>query len=493
MAKYAKFYDEANAVAVTESRQAMEALGVCLRRFEDDAPVGELDAVMQEMWATRYYVDNPQIDRRAGKNDTTFRLEGRWGVASLRKNGPNEKPGIYEELRLNWLTPPGLLVSANGTPTDYPPSKDENDWSGIDAQARIIGMECYDNANAKIAGENVFYKLVIPRVATKYVREFCTALANRDPLSNPTFGLQTKLTGDFEIRGVRNADQNDGTSTVMATLAHSGGFSPGEITLSDNWNETVFSNYFKHLPDYPAAPFPPVNIAAVADNAGVQLAPATIYQIVSAGMDEESGLWMIMVSKRTAKPDEKTWVVNDRDGAYAEGEYWNQTYAWTQAKGLALSPLLNNGFPHPRRNEFDLYNGSWSAKPGSPSRYAKYYDSGWFYEIYDKFRWDHGGRYIKEVWCITCCYKYDTGVAQGQVYFHEGTNSPTGGNVTPPAAQLYGPPLMEWSHFQTLGGDKYQFKRTVKAELITTDETSNYEISSRGTSAVTIASNVTPY
>jgi hypothetical protein len=40
---------------------------------------------------------------------------------------------------------------------------------------------------------------------------------------------------------------------------------------------------------------------------------------------------------------------------------------------------------------------------------------------------------------------------------------------------------MEWSHFQTLGGDKYQFKRVVAAELATKDLTNIYDYTARYT------------
>ena len=63
--QYANVYDEGNAVLLTDTRQAVENTGVALRVFQTDVPVGEWDAVIQEMWATRFYIDNPQIDRRA--------------------------------------------------------------------------------------------------------------------------------------------------------------------------------------------------------------------------------------------------------------------------------------------------------------------------------------------------------------------------------------------------------------------------------------------
>jgi hypothetical protein len=492
MAKYAYVYDENNADLLSESRQLVENTGVALRRFQHNIPVGEWDALLQEMWATRLYVDNPQADRKAGQ-DPKYRLAGRWRVASLRKSGPGEPIGIYEELRLGWLQPPG-------TDGDYPSSGgDSSNWAGIDAAARIVRMQEFDDSNRAIVGENRFYTLVIPGVATKTIKEFCAALAARGTLASPTFGVQTAITGSWKIRGVRNEDQGDGSSNVICSLASVDVISAGEITFNDNWNETAYQMYFKNLADYPTAPFPPVNIDAIdnPDNWNNQLSPATIYQVTGAGIDANTGLWTINYSKRVAKPDEVYWGVPDNDGGFTQGHFWNQTKAWVEYKTAnVLSPTTNNGFSA-SRNEFNLYDGSYTVRGANNSRHSThYYDKGWYDEIVNKFRWDHGGHYIMEVWRITCCYKYGDGIAEGLDFYHQGGNDPTGGTplTSPSAGQKVGPPLLEWSHFHPIGSDEYQFKRTVKAALLTIDQTSTYEYSSRtDPEPVSFVSNVAPF
>ncbi len=476
-AKYAYVYEENNADLVSDSRQVVENSGVALRRFQHNLPVGEWDALIQEMWATRLYVDNPQADRKGGQ-DQKFKLSGRWRVVSLRKSGPGEPIGIYEELRLGWLQPPG-------TDKDFPKSADADDWKGIDTQVRVVRMQEFDNTNRAIAGENRYYTLIIPGVATKTIKEFCTALAGRAVIENPVFGLQTTLVGGWSIRGVRNEDQGDGSSNVICSIASVDGISPGGILLNDNWNETAFQMYFKNLADYPNtidSPFPPVNVDAISDpnDATKQIAYATIYQVTGAGIESSTGLWTVNFSKRTAKPDEKSWSVSDVNGAYTEGVYWNQTYAWTTARAIAMSSVLNNGFSPPRRNDFNLYDGSWSQRPTDGAAHTTYYNAGYFYEYITKYRWDHGGRYIMEVWRITCKYRLGKGIATGLADFHNGATKPTGWVTDPPKDSDAGnPPLMEWSHFQTLGGDKYQFKRTIAAELATRDLTNKYDNTAR--------------
>ena len=481
--KYAYIYAEGNADLVSDSRQSVENTGVALRRFPHNLSAGESDALIQEMWATRLYVDNPIADRKAGQ-DTKFRLAGRWRVSNLRKNGPQEPVGIYEELRLGWLQSPG-------TTNDYPKSKDADDWSGIDKQVRVVRMQEFDDTNRAVAGENRYYTLLIPGVATKTVKEFCTALAARPVIENPIFGLQTDLTGAWSIRGVRNEDQGDGSSNVICSLASVDGLpGAGGIMLNDNWNETAFQMYFKNLADYPnklETPFPPVNVEAVVDpkDPTKQIAYANIYQVTGAGIDGSTGLWTVNFSKRTAKPDEKSWLVNDNNGQYGQGHFWNQTLAWVQFKaGTTLSMLLNNGFSA-TRNEFNLYDGSYSNRPvGNSGTTDVYYNTGFFYEYVTKYRWDHGGRFIMEVWRITCRYRFGKGIETGLVDFHNGVDNPTGGATPNPGTSEPSPappPFMEWSHFQVLGGDKYQFKRVIAADLVTKDLTNVYDNTGRYT------------
>ncbi len=472
--KYKNVYEEVNAVLVTDARQAVVNFGTALRLFESSLPIGELDAVIQEMWATRLYIDNPSCDRRAAA-DNTFRLAGRWHVSSLRKNGPQEKPGIYEELRLGFLQPPG-------TPNDYPKSKDANDWSGIFSQARVVKMFEYDQDNRAKAGENRYYILTIPGVAPTTIKEFCAALSSVPVLENPTFGIQTKIPGTWKIRGVRNEEQDDGSSVVFAMLVDASGLTAGEITMEDGWNQTVVHQFYKHIADYPDAPFHPVNIDAVdtptidLNNGDQQTIHAVIYQIVGAEFD---GMWNITVVKRTAKPSERGWGVSDRDGAYTIQEFWNQTYRWTQLKSVSLPATCRNGFQS-RRNEFNLYDGSCHIRPGEPTTYSAYYNKGFYNSLVDVYRWDHGGRYIKEVWKLTLREVFGKGTADGLTDYYTGTNDNA---ATPTAISTYVgyPPLQSWSHFNPMGGDKYTFKRVVKAELMTSDITGDYDVSSRGT------------
>ena len=359
MAKlYADVYAEINAELISESIQAVENTGVVVRAFRDRIPNGKEDAVIQEMWNSRFYIDNPQADRK-GSSDPSYRLTGRWRVVSIRKSAPGENPAIIEELHRGYVQAPG---------TAEDPSKDENDWSHVDSQARIIKTIEFDDANRQKAGENRYYTMVIPGVATATVKEFCSALAGRETLENPTFGLQTVVEGTWSIRGVRNEDQGDGSSLVVASLANAGGFSPGEIVFNDNWNETTFQNYYKNLPDYQSDPFPPVNILAVNDpnDATRQLSWATIYNISNAGIEPSTGLWTVTISKRTAKPYVRIWELptgNDNISEY-EVEFYNQTPEWVtymfayyQGKKMKVS---KSG----RLNEFQLISGTiWAITP----------------------------------------------------------------------------------------------------------------------------------
>ena len=454
--KYAYVYDESNALAASDIRQAVENVGSIQRRFETDIPYGEWDSVIQEMWATRFYIDNPQLDRCAGTNDLTFKAQGRWRVSSIRKSSMDEKKqGIIEELRLGFLQPPG-------TTGDYPPSQGVSDWSGIDSQARIVQVREFDPANKALAGENRYYVLSIPGVATATVKEFCTALAARGTLSNPVFGLQTKVSGTWKVRGVRNEDQGDGSSVVMAALVDASGFTPGALTINDGWNQTVIHQFYKHLPDYPASPFPPVNVDAVdaiqLDTTGMtQQSPAIIYQIAGADFDQQ-GMWNITVIKRVAKPSMVEFGVSDRDGGYSIIQFFNQTLRWTTNTLLNLSTVSRNQV-HPQRNEFNLYDGVIHQQ-GVNSTYEAYYNVP-FDEYVDEFRWDHNGHYVQEEWRIQGFYVFNKGVQSGLTTF-ENT-----------------PPLMRWSYFHELGGDKYRYKLTTSAALKTKDRTSEYNISSK--------------
>ena len=481
MAKYAYVYDENNADLLSESRQLVENTGVALRRFQHNIPVGEWDALLQEMWATRLYVDNPQADRKAGQ-DPKYRLAGRWRVASLRKSGPGEPIGIYEELRLGWLQPPG-------TDGDYPSSGgDPNNWAGIDSQVRIIKVREFDDANRTLSGENIYYMMIIPGVATKTINEFCNALANRTMLVNPVFGLQTGIEGKCFIRGVRNEDQGDGSSNVICSLARSDyAFVPGEYQVEKSWNETVSRNFYKNYPNYPVVP---INVEAVesAPGSGVHVIKAQIYQVGGADIDPGTGLWMVTSTKRTAEPGLRSWTYNDKTGVVTLFAYWNQTLDWTTSKSGALLATNKNSFPTPSRNEFNLYDGGWSVhgvvdKDKDPGIYNK----GFFYEYITAYRWDHGGRYIMEVWRITCRYRSDLDIGSGYVDFHLGTSLDKDGNVvaitggaTPPGIRdSLVPPLMEFSYFKPIGKERYEFKRTIKAELATKDLTYVYETTGR--------------
>jgi len=463
---YAYVYDEKNAVVISASRQLVENSGVMVRRYSEGIPAGKEDAVIREMLAARAYIDNPQTDRRAGGVDQAFRATGRWGVARVWKSGPEEKAlSIYEELRLNWLQAPG-------TPNDYPKSKDATDWTGIDAQARVVRVNEIDISNRALAGENQFYILTIPRVATVTVKEFCTALTNRPAIVDPKFGVQTVVPGTWLFRGAHNEDQGDGSSTVVCALAQADGFVPGSLVMSDGWNQQTIHMFWKHLPTYPAASFPPVNVEAVdapvLDLAGnSQMSPAIIYQIAGADLDQ-NGLWNITVIKRVAKPSMVQFNVKDRDGGYTITQFTNQTLRWTKAVVSTLSATLRNQV-HPQRNEFNLYDGEIHQQ-GALTTFTTYYNRGPYAEYVDEFRWDHGGHYIQEEWCITCYYRFDTSVANGLDDFH-----------------TRGTPLMRWSYFHELGGDKYRYKLTVTATLKTKDLTSLYNVSSRGSTFQVVA------
>ena len=357
---YAYIYDESNAVLISESRQAVENTGVVTRAFLTDVDPGELDSIIQEMWATRFYIDNPAIDRRESdmSSDTTFKLVGRWRVAALRKHRADEKPGIYEELRLGWLQPPG-------TPGDYPKSKDANDWSGIDASARVVKVVEYNKANRAQNGRNQKYTLVIPGVATSNIKEFCYQMAQRPAMANPIFGLQTKLSGMYAWGGIRNEDQGDGSSTVIATLAYGDGFTPGSIMMNDNWNETLTHKFYLDLPVFPTN-VPLMNVKAVDDptNWRNQISPATIYRIEGASFSYEEGLWEITVVQQTAKPSIVEVFINDVDGAYAKILFFNQTLTWLQNyTTTVLSGAFRNSMRPPQRNEFDLYSGHIEIRP----------------------------------------------------------------------------------------------------------------------------------
>lgn len=476
-----QFLEEAAQPVESLSFAEVERVGRFTRRWTTNLPQWEHASVLAGIRARRY-VDTPAYNRRAGEEED-FNLAGRWRQARawFEIEGGQLPVGLYEELRYGYLQPP--------TVTDSIPKPDSvTDWTKLDLEARAFKITVFDNTNLAKAGENIYYKLVYPNVATTTVREFCEGLGNRSALTDPVFGKHAKITGTWKIRGVSNEDQGDASSTVICSLANSASFTPGEITLDDNWNETIFSNFYHNLPDYPSAPFPPTNVAAV-DNPGdwtKQSSAATIYRIRSADLDKSTGLWLIDVVKQTAKPTDQSWTVPDRDGQYAEGSYANQTYAWTQAKANSLSALLNVSFEIPRKNEYNLYDGSWTTRPASAARYAKYYNAGFFYEYITKYRWDHGGRFVQEVWRITCKYRFGSDIAVGLLDFHNGNAAITEEGTNPPGTTDNTlPPLMEWSYFQTLGGAQYQFKRTIKAELVTKDITSKYEISNRYTTTMT--------
>ena len=207
--KYSHVYDEDNAVLISESKANVVSTGVALRAFLTGIPAGELDGVIQEMWSVRLFVDNPKVDRRAG-SDNTFRLQGRWRVASLRKHQGNEKPGIYEELKVGYLQPPG-------TSNDYPMSSSATDWSNLDPLARVIKIK---DAPSDIKTRlRTYYVVMYQNVAQATVQAFTEALIPRGTLTNPSFNGQTALSGTFNFINAYSEDQNDGSSVVIGVLS----------------------------------------------------------------------------------------------------------------------------------------------------------------------------------------------------------------------------------------------------------------------------------
>ena len=489
---YAKVYEEENAILVSESREYVENAGTAIRRFNTDVPAGEWDAIILEMWQARMYVDNPVIDKNADAGNK-FRLRGRWGVSHIRKSTLNEIPGIYEELRLGFLQPPG-------TANDYPKTLAAGDWSFVDSQARVIRCNEFDATQRIVSGKNQYYTVIYPRVASATIKEFCSQLTARPTIDNPVFGLQTNLKGLFKFAGVVNEENGDGSSNVKATLAYADGFEPSGVVFNNDWRETFVRIWNSNLPLYPTQ-LPHADLAAVDDptNWRNQLSPATIYRVVDARMSDE-GLWEVDIDKRTAKPSVMEIFVNDADGSYANVMFWNQTLAWVQNyMTLAISVNNRNLLHPPQRNEFDLYDGHLAIHP-TPAGFGSYYSTGWFFKNVIVFRHGHDGRYIREVWRLRLRRRFGgmrsstnnheglTSVAQGQDFFYNGTDGVGLDYGIQDIADPGGPPLEPWSTWQELGGGQYRFQRVVKAELITRDATNAYNVLSDGALKVMVAS-----
>ena len=483
---YAPFYAEESAELISMVAVPGTNAWTAVRFWKRNLPIKERQYIIDEM--DRYvstknktpqkWVMFPSVSDK-GLSDPKGSLSGEWRLVKNEIDPPDRaEKGIYQTLRKYYLQPPG-------TPGDYPKSLGATDWTGIDSLTRVVGVNDFSDANRVTAGKNLFFGVMIPNVATETVKEFCAALANRPVLANPVFENQTALSGNFLYGGVRSKLEEDGSSTVTAALAQSDNFANVPNVFSDLWNEQVARMFFDNLPNYPAQPFPTVNIAAVdKPDFSAQLVPATIYAIMDAKYSEDTGLWSIVVNRRTAHPFFDQWTVPSYDGAYAIMEYANQTSAWLQNKFSGLNAgLRNECFRPPHHNEFNLFEGNIHQRPvvNKDSNTRFYHTGFWWKYIVDVKGGGSSGNKIQEVWRLTLCEAFDQNVVQGKLLFYQGDTGITGpftaigtGNKDPG-----GPPLEPWSSFRDEGHDQYRFTRVVKVELFTYDITTNYNVLSR--------------
>ena len=408
---YTAIYDESNAELISEVALPNTNKWTSVRFWKKNVPPKERQNVIREMDLyissknanPQKYVMFPSVSDK-GSSDPKGALHGMWRLVKneIDPADRNEK-GIYQTLEKYYLQPPG-------TANDYPSSKDANDWSGIDSLTRVIEVSEYEQANRILGGKNLVYGATIPNVATDTVKEFCAALANRGPMANPVFEGQHQLAGTFKYGGVTSKMQDDGSSTVYATLAHSDSFQNASLTFSALWNETVARMFWDGLPDYPAA-FPPVTIPAV-DNGDftAQITNATIYQIMDAKLDDKDGLWHIVVNKRTAIPYFQSWDVSSVTGTYRIYEYMNQTAAWVKNFLATLPSGLNNEcFRPPHHNEFNLFEGNLHSRPKS-STSADFVNQGPLTEVMIQLIPDRLGNFYQFTYTATYYLGVNNGV-----------------------------------------------------------------------------------
>ena len=217
--KYTQFYQEKMAKLYMEHdiplvgyRRITRAWLLNEMPFEIQSIIAELNTWTSEKNTSPLkYVDDPGVNQRSADGEP-FTLPGRWRLEVNRTHRPpNEKPGIYQELAAGYLQPP----------------TDPLQWPKIDQAARITKVTDW-TASGKSAILPYFI-VTYPNVAQETVQNFVNALVPRGTLVNPKFDDQVQLTGSYRFSAVKNEEQEDGSSFVMATLVNA--VDPGGLSV----------------------------------------------------------------------------------------------------------------------------------------------------------------------------------------------------------------------------------------------------------------------
>jgi hypothetical protein len=276
-------------------------------------------------------ITNPAVDQGVS-------MSGTWRV--VRNFEDPQLPGyVVQVLRRGWLKAPVLDTQAA--------------WAAVDEEARIVRVR--EQCSEVAAAFGTYYVVMYKGVANDTVREFCERLPARPTLTNPTFGLQSVLTGSFRFQAARNDEQDDGSSIVVAYLT--------STTVPDGVEHKLYSGatadeWRRLIYDAPAVPSV-VGVTAPAGGAG-----AIEYRISSFSIDKETGLYDLVVTKRESKPLDAIFLIPDKDGAYTIRELQNQTRAELDAKITATcNPDWNNSVSTPNYNDFKLWDTTIITRP----------------------------------------------------------------------------------------------------------------------------------
>ncbi|NLW49716.1 MAG: hypothetical protein GXY85_02590, partial [Candidatus Brocadiaceae bacterium] len=212
-------------------------------------------------------VETHAITNPAAEQDVA--VPGLWRV--VRNFEEAGQPGIvYQTLRRGFLRPPSISGAAWG--------------AGADTEGRVYRVQ--QVAADVQAAFGTHYVVIYPHVDKTHVREFCAELIARGTIANPTFDKQTAIPGTYTFRAARNAENDDGTSTVMGILA-STETPPGlEVLIYDGCAAKEWVRFF-----YDVASLPPVPVST----SGVE------YRLQNVSLDRETGMWSCTLVREETK------------------------------------------------------------------------------------------------------------------------------------------------------------------------------------------------
>ena len=346
---YAIYYQEKNAVLISERTTPGTRTKTIVRFFQCDLPEDLEQRVIEEMdeytasknQNKQRFVVDPSLGK-TGDVDKKFSAGGVWRLVSNAYNPPEHREsGLYQTLAFEYLTAPEATLV--GPPLD-------DFWRGVDGKAIIHQYSVYNTANAKnVMGIVDYYIVFYPNVAQIGVTAFEQAIESRaildltSPLSQPRFFSGTLPAKQYQFVKASNRPSEDGSaSDVIAILCDTTEAQNTAIPTVQNWQQLDWKTFYTGTPTLPALDTILTNVMAV-DQAGIAYPPtsvadqttqsinATVYKVTGINFDRDTGLYHVEVQKTTALPAWVAFRVPTTNGSLEiEIQFFNQTPAWVQ-------------------------------------------------------------------------------------------------------------------------------------------------------------------